>query len=118
MVKLKKGSTICRSMNKDCLCRVLMTIKIHNEGEKDGFCYMHTGIGFLINSNHIQPSLSVSIGTSKSLSDANRKLLLSTNDGYVPGTPFRNILMHHSNQYVNNSTYYFIVKTKPTDIRC
>ena len=28
-----------------------MTIKIHNEGEKDGFCYIHTGIGFSSHSN-------------------------------------------------------------------
>ena len=84
-------------MNKDCLCRVWMTIKIHNEGEKDGFCYMHTGIGFSIHSNHIRPGLSVSIGSSKSLSDTDKKLLLSTKDGSVPGTASRNILMHHSN---------------------
>ena len=114
----KKGSTTCRSMNKDCLCRVRMTIKIHNEGEKDGFCYMHTGIGFSSHSNHIQPGLSVSIVTSKTLSDSDKKLLLSTNEGSVPGTASRNILMHHSNQYVNNSTYYYIVKTKPSDIKC
>ena len=50
-----------------------MTIKIHNEGEKDGFCYMHTGIGFSSHSNHIQPGLSVSIGNSKSLTDAAKK---------------------------------------------
>ena len=60
-----------------------MTIKIHNEGEKDGFCYMHTGIGFSIHSNHIRPGLKVSIGSSKSLSDADKKLLLSVLERYT-----------------------------------
>ena len=53
----------------------------------------------------------------KNLSDADIKLLNSTNNVTLPNTSIRRVLMEHSNEYVTKSSARYIVDNLPDSLR-
>ena len=112
-----RGSHTYRPTSEVCKCGVRLTLKIHNAGKVDGFCYLLSGHGSRYHTNHPIPPVNIVSKSCKDLSDADIQLLNSTNNVTLPNTSMRRILMEHSNEYVTKSSARYIVDNTPDNLR-
>ena len=112
-----RGSHTYRSTSEGCKCGVRLTVKIHNEGKVDGFCYLLSVHGSRYHTFHPIPPVDMISKSCKNLSDADIKLLNSTNNITLPNTSMRRVLMEHSNEYVTKSSARYIVDNMPDSLR-